>query len=378
MIYSLASLRMTSLGRILDQSSRRLQFRILERTIKAFVSSARPAHVTLQDNSALEQDPADPLHRWRSTTQAAYVNFNSMEPTVRQELERATKENKVSLSSLPRFSRILNGLRPHELSIFTGPTGCGKTTVLSQMSLDYAMQGLRVLWGSFEIRNSRLAQIMLQQLASQPLVDESGKRLNAAAYEDGSQALRRIPLYFMNLFGSTSLDTVLGTMQMSMEGEGFQPQLIILDNLQFMLSGQASNALDKWELMDRAVACLRAFCNHYAVHVMLVVHPRKEMDDTPLGIASVSGTAKATQEADNVIILQKLGDKRFLDVKKNRFYGDLGRVQIGYITASRMVREIAESADASNIASPPTAESPSTDQEEVAIEEDLDADDSEK
>jgi hypothetical protein len=31
------------------------------------------------------------------------------------------------------------------------------------------------------------------------------------------------------------------------------------------------------------------------VHVMLVVHPRKESDQLRLGISSISGTAKATQ-----------------------------------------------------------------------------------
>jgi hypothetical protein len=40
------------------------------------------------------------------------------------------------------------------------------------------------------------------------------------------------------------------------------------------------------------------------VHLSLVIHPRKEQDDTMLNISSVFGTAKATQEADNVLILQ--------------------------------------------------------------------------
>lgn len=348
------------MARSLDLSTRRrLSWKsFLQGSSRLLISNTtRRSHASFQGTPNHDLDPVQAPQKWQAPSRAAHVDFRSMEMAVRQELERGTRENKVSLNSLPRFSRILNGLRPHELTVFTGPTGCGKTTVLSQMSLDYAMQGLRVLWGSFEVRNSRLMQVMLQQLASQPLVDDSGKKLNAAAFEEGSLTLRSIPMYFMNLFGSTGLDTVLDTMQLSMATDGCQPRLIILDNLQFMLSGQANNALDKWELMDRAVACLRAFCNHYPVHIVLVVHPRKELDDTPLGIASVSGTAKATQEADNVVILQKLGEKRFLDVKKNRFYGDLGRVQIGYIAASRMVREIAESANPSTIQTHPSESS---------------------
>jgi twinkle protein len=40
-----------------------------------------------------------------------------------------------------------------ELSIVSGPTGCGKTTFLSQLTLDLCKKKIPVLWGSFEIKN---------------------------------------------------------------------------------------------------------------------------------------------------------------------------------------------------------------------------------
>jgi twinkle protein len=43
------------------------------------------------------------------------------------------------------------------------------------------------------------------------------------------------------------------------------------------------------------------------VNVILVVHPRKEEEMANLDIASVFGSAKATQEADVVLILQVWG-----------------------------------------------------------------------
>jgi twinkle protein len=85
------------------------------------------------------------------------------------------------------------GHRKGELTVFTGPTGVGKTTLLSQLSLDFATQGIagallvgrapfspppplqfiydfmspgvRTLWGNFEIKNTYLAQKMLLQYA---------------------------------------------------------------------------------------------------------------------------------------------------------------------------------------------------------------------
>jgi hypothetical protein len=54
----------------------------------------------------------------------------------------------------------------------------------------------------------------------------------------------------------------------------------------------------------QSVHKLRMFATDRGVHITLVIHPRKEDESTLLTLSSVFGTGKATQEADNVIILQ--------------------------------------------------------------------------
>ena len=83
-------------------------------------------------------------------------------------------------------------------------------------------------------------------------------------------------------------------------------------------------------MQDIAVEKFRKFATEYNVHVTLalVVHPRKEDEGAKLGISSFYGSAKATQEADTVIILQSNGKRKFVDVKKNRFDGTLGHVPL--------------------------------------------------
>ena len=51
------------------------------------------------------------------------------------------------------------------------------------------------------------------------------------------------------------------------------------------------------------------------MHVTIVVHPRKEDEGVRLGLSSIFGSAKATQEADAVIILQNDGIVKYLDVR---------------------------------------------------------------
>lgn len=86
-----------------------------------------------------------------------------------------------------------------------------------------------------------------------------------------------------------------------------------------MLSQQGSSSIDKWELQDRAIHELRSFATVQNVHISLVVHPRKDPGDQ-MDINSIFGSAKITQEADNVMILQKEGLRgmQYIDIKKNR------------------------------------------------------------
>lgn len=49
-----------------------------------------------------------------------------------------------------------------------------------------------------------------------------------------------------------------------------------------------------------------------------------------LSMSSVFGTAKATQESDNVLILQNVRGEKTLEVRKNRFDGTLGAVALAF------------------------------------------------
>lgn len=63
------------------------------------------------------------------------------------------------------FNKTSAGLRMGEFSLVTGATGSGKTTFLSQLSLDFLSQGVPTLWGSFEIQNEIFLESMVKQYA---------------------------------------------------------------------------------------------------------------------------------------------------------------------------------------------------------------------
>lgn len=56
--------------------------------------------------------------------------------------------------------------------------------------------------------------------------------------------------------------------------------------------------------LPQVIQKFRKFATVHNVHVTLVIHPRKE-DEATLTANSIYGGAKATQEADNVVLLQE-------------------------------------------------------------------------
>ena len=213
----------------------------------------------------------------------------------------------------------------------------GKTTFLGQASLDLAEQGINVLWGSFEIKNTRLMHKLLQQymkdvlpigLADKdiPLEEKKKEMVALTALADKFETL---PMHFMKFHGGSDVDDVLDAMEYATYVHDVEH--IILDNMQFMISRQANGgkgSFDKFDMQDIAIEKFRKFATDYNVHITLVVHPRKEDEGAKLSISSFYGSSKATQEADTVIILQSDGKRKFVDVKKNRFDGTLGHVPL--------------------------------------------------
>lgn len=69
-----------------------------------------------------------------------------------------------------------------------------------------------------------------------------------------------------------------------------------------MMSGQGFGN-KKFDLQDMVIQKLREMATKNKIHVSLVIHPRKVEDTKELDLASFYGSGKATQEADNIVII---------------------------------------------------------------------------
>lgn len=146
-------------------------------------------------------------------------------------------------------------------------------------------------------------------------------------FNEYADRFQELPIYLLKFFGSTDIDKILDTMDFAVYA--YDISHIIIDNLQFMLSGQAIG-VNKFDLQDNVISKFRTFATEKNVHITTVIHPKKVDDDIDLSVSSVFGSAKATQEADNIFIIQNRHKYRLLDVRKNRYDGEVGRVGLGF------------------------------------------------
>lgn len=133
----------------------------------------------------------------------AVTTFRALRQDVLSDLQNMDKVEGVKWTRFPKLNELMRGHRRGELTIITGPTGCGKTTFMSEYSLDLAERGVNTLWGSFEIRNTILARTLLQQMARKPLSEHIGE------FTKWADEFEKLPMHFMTFFGQQQLKIVM-------------------------------------------------------------------------------------------------------------------------------------------------------------------------
>lgn len=243
------------------------------------------------------------------------------------------------------LDRLLMGVRLGEVTVLTADTGCGKTTLATQLLCNIASQGVAVWINSWEMAPSSI----VRKLASLVL-RKNMKILEFTVADNGlfDEWAAKNQVYLNPMTIGLSLGDLAEQLKRASQ---LGIKVVLLDHLDYLV---AAGREPRHEAIDETVKVLHELAFFFRMHFVLICHPRQTMTgQEEVGIHSLKGSASIKQYADNIIVLHRCSrtdpqadaSKTKVRVVKNRMFGTEGTTYLfhqawdGYI----QLKEINES-----------------------------------
>ncbi len=198
--------------------------------------------------------------------------------------------------------------RPGEVTLWSGHTSHGKSTLLSQLMVYALLAGQKVSIGSFEVRGPAQLKKMLHCLAFE-------EQLTREQVDQGIDWLGE-RLWIYDIIGLVTRPKLFELMNYSVMRHGVQQ--IVIDSLM-----KCDLSSEDYEEQRRFVNDLCCFGHEKNVHIHLVGHPRKQKDDdSPPGLMDVNGGQSVVGQPDNMVVIWRNKEK-----EKSREAGKLNEKQ---------------------------------------------------
>ncbi len=212
-------------------------------------------------------------------------------------LEYARKKNPVSISVETRLSsldRILGPLEAGELTVISGPTGSGKTTLCRSLTMSFAEQTMPSLWFSFEM---------------------PWKQFLLKFHED----------YLPRFYGPLTLTqkSVTWIEERIIEAKlKYGVSIVFVDHLHFLLDlARVKHASIE---IGEIVRSLKLLALKHNLIFFLIAHTIKVREDREFGLGDVRDSGLIEAEADNSLYIwrdKKQENRSILKIAKNRKHG---------------------------------------------------------
>ena len=177
-------------------------------------------------------------------------------------------------------------IRPHELSMWTGINGHGKSQVMGHVAISSIMQKSKVCIASMEMRPQKTLRRMCRQIVGkgQPSPEDL-EEINKWYYDS---------LFIFNLVGSAKSERLLEVMEYG--HYRYNITHFVIDSLV-----KCGFAEDDYNGQKSFVDKLCDLKNQLPIHIHLLAHSRKGQDESLMpGKLDIKGTGAITDLADNV------------------------------------------------------------------------------
>lgn len=193
--------------------------------------------------------------------------------------------------------------RPHEVTLWGGYNGHGKSLLLGQAVIGFAMQGQKSCIASMEMRPVTTLARMARQASAANKPDRE--------FISEFCATMGLGLYLYDQQGMVDTDKIIAVIRYAAEKKGCEH--FVIDSL--MKCGLAE---DDYNRQKHFVDQLCTVARDTGIHVHLVGHCRKGKDElTPPGKADIRGAASITDQVDNAIVVWRNKQKE-ADIEQGR------------------------------------------------------------
>ena len=208
----------------------------------------------------------------------------------------------VQLNNWGNFNRMVGGFRTKEFSILCGPTGVGKTAWLASLSAQLVRQNEKHFVASVETGPTNYMKSVLSNFCGRDL--NTGDAV--AADELARISVENLPLIESGAIEFALYEDRLSDAQLMSDIKFHVDngcKIAIIDNLNFLM--EVTRASEQLVEMDRVIHNLIIFCKKNAVHIIMVMHPKKTDGGRVESEFDIKGSSTAVQEAQNVFLLNR-------------------------------------------------------------------------
>ena len=239
---------------------------------------------------------------------------------------------------IPKLDDSLGGLAEGCITIFTGASGNGKSTLCGLLLLNAIEQGWVCTAYSGELSASQFQEWILSQACGSDYLGLKydpirGRNIPFVPTEVKKRILDwlgdRLLLYdndeqFVDMKQADAIIDVF-----TQAAKKYNAKMFLIDN---MMTSVADSD-DEWRAQAMFMGKIKKFATHFQAHVMLVCHPRKTKAGEPIGKNDVAGTSALINLCDNAVVIKRPD----IEVIKGRGEGRNVNIECCYAGDSRRI-----------------------------------------